>query len=866
MLKVALRGIFAHKGRLAMSCLAVVLSVAFVTGTMIFTGTINRALDDAAAASAPDVTVTAPLPAGTGSAEVGDAVRRAVVGEGGTLSDADTLVGKVRAVPGVAAAYLDVTVDTATLTDSRGKAIDAAGGMSGFGAKSSIPVLAGNWFDSDRSPVRLAGGRAPQGPDEAMLDRISADRAHVRIGDTIRVVAVPGTFEARVTGIADFKAASQGNTRVYVDTATAQRRLLGRPGAATSIGVDAAAGVTPADLRRSLAAALGDAVQVQAKDPTAVSPDNGAGQTTDFLGMVMTGFAGVAVLVGVLLIFNTFSMLVGARTRELGLLRAIGASRRQVNRSVLLEALVLGLLGSTLGIGAGIGLAVGLHAAMASFGLDLGSTPLVVGPAAVLVGYAVGTVATLAAGVIPARRAGRIPAMAALREAAAPSTRPGRGRTLTGAVLLLAGAGLLIAGHAAAAPGMVLTLIAFFPLGPALVRGVVPVLTAAFPRLFGPMGAIAVGNTLRNPRRTAATSAALMIGICVATAMAVSAASASDSMAARTDRMLGADFIISGQHAQAQFGPEAAGTARRVPGIAEVVRERITRATLTAGATTLSTTVYGDEPGFPTAMHETYTAGDPRAALAHGQIVLVDAMAERLGVGIGDQVTLAGPGGPPVTLTIGAVQRQEPPGMSMGRVRLAPSVGFDVLSALAPTASDTTLFAFAARGADPTAVGKALTTALAGYPQLAVQDRAAYKASVRSSADQMLSMAYGLLALAVVIAVLGVANTMAMSVGERTREIGMLRAVGASRREVRRMVRLESVVITALGAVSGVSLGVAWGIALHRMAGEGQTVLSVPWITLAELVAAAVIAGVLAALTPAARAVRLDILSALAAD
>ncbi|MGW7445262.1 ABC transporter permease [Kitasatospora sp. NPDC054795] len=865
MLKVALRGIFAHKGRLAMSCLAVVLSVAFVTGTMIFTGTINGALDDAAAASAPDVTVTAPLPAGTGPAEVGDAVQRAAVGEGGTLPDADTLVGKVRAVPGVAAAYADVTVDTATLTDSQGKAIDAAGGMSGFGAKSSIPVLAGNWYDSDRSPVRLASGRAPQGPDEAVLDRISADRAHVRIGDTIRVVAVPGTFAARVTGIADFKAAGQGNTRVYVDTATAQQRLLGKPGAATSIRVDAG-GVTPADLRRSLAAALGGAVQVQAKDPTAVSPDNGAGQTTDFLGMVMMGFAVVAVLVGVLLIFNTFSMLVGARTRELGLLRAIGASRRQVNRSVLLEALVLGLLGSTLGIGAGIGLAVGLHAAMTSFGLDLGSTSLVVGPGAVLAGYAVGTVATLAAGVIPARRAGRIPPMAALREAAAPNTRPGRGRTLTGAALLLAGAGLLIAGHAATAPGMILTLIAFFPLGPALVRGAVPVLTAAFPRLFGPIGAIAAGNALRNPRRTAATSAALMIGICVATAMAVSAASASDSMAARTDRMLGADFIISGQHSQAQFGPEAAETARRVPGIREVVRERITRATLTAGATTLSTTVYGDEPGFPTAMHETYTAGDPQAALAHGQIVLVDAMAERLGVGIGGQVTLAGPGSPPVTLTIGAVQRQEPSGMSMGRVRLAPSVGFDVLSALAPTASDTTLFAFVARGADPTAVGKALTAALAGYPQLAVQDRAAYKASVRSSADQMLSMAYGLLALAVVIAVLGVANTMAMSVGERTREIGMLRAVGASRREVRRMVRLESVVTTALGALSGLSLGIVWGIALHRMAGEAQTVLSVPWITLAELAAAAVIAGVLAALTPAVRAARLDILSALAAD
>jgi putative ABC transport system permease protein len=782
------------------------------------------------------------------------------------VPDADALVGKVRAVPGVAAAYTDVTVDTATLTDSQNKAIDAAAGMSGFGAKSSIPVLAGNWYDSDRSPVRLGSGRAPQGPDEAVLDRISADRAHVRIGDPIRVVAVPGTFVARVTGIADFKTASEGNTRVYFDTATAQRLLLGKPGAATSIRVDAAFGVTPADLSGSIAAVLGGAVQVQAKDPTAVSPNNGVGQSADFLGMVMMGFAVVAVLVGVLLIFNTFSTLVGARTRELGLLRAIGASRRQVNRSVRLEALVLGLLGSTLGIGAGIGLAVGLHAAMGSFGLDLGSTSLVVGPDAVLAGYAVGTVATLAAGVIPARRAGRTPPMAALREAAAPSTRAGRRRTLTGAVLLLAGAGLLVAGHAATVPGMILTLIAFFPLGPALVRGVVPVLTAAFPRLFGPIGAIAAGNTLRNPRRTAATSAALMIGISVATVIAVSAASASDSMAARTDRMLGADFIISGQHSQAQFGAEVAAATRRVPGIGKVVRERITRATLTAGATTLSTTVYGDEPGFPTAMHETYTAGDPQAALAHGQIVLVDAMADRLGVGVGGHVTLAAPGSPPVSLTIGAIQRQEPPGASMGRVRIAPSVGLDVLSALAPTASDTALFAFVAGGADPAAVGKALTAALAGYPQLAVQDRAAYKAFVRSSADQMLSMAYGLLALAVVIAVLGVANTMAMSVGERTREIGMLRAVGASRREVRRMVRLESVVTTTLGALSGLLLGTVWGIALHRAAGEGQPILSVPWFTLGELAAAAVAAGVLAALTPAARAARLDILSALAAD
>lgn len=863
MLKITIRGLLMHKARLAMSCLAVLLSVAFVAGTLMFTQTISGISAELNGSTTPDVTVTAPQ-AGTGNA-ANEAARQAAQGNGGTVPD--TVLARVRAVPGVKAAIGDITVQNVTLTDALNHKIDAAPalGMSGL-IKTTVPVLAGNWYESGRSPVRLGSGQAPRGPGEVVLDRDSMDKSHLKIGDVIRVVAVPGTFQARISGVADFRTVSSGNTRAYFDTATAERYLLGKPGVLTSIRADAASGVTAQALRARIAAVLGGDASTLDKDQTGNDGPPGVGDTVGTLGALMLGFAAVAVLVGGFLIFNTFSMLVAARTRELALLRALGASRRQVNRSVRLEALALGILGSTLGLLAGIGLATGLRQVMVAIGMNLKHTSLAFSAATPLTAYGVGVVVTLLAAHLPARRAGRIPPMAALREASLPPAASARSRTVAGPVLLFASVLFLAIGGLATALGALLSLAAFVVLSPVLVRLTIPVLAAAYTRLFGPIGTLSKQNALRHPRRTGATAGALMIGITLATVVSITAASSNASMTARIDRELGADILIGAQHGEAHFGPEVADAARRVPGVGKIVRERVTPATLTAGGRPGDVDrIYGVDPGFPDVIHETYTAGSASYALSHGQIVMVDAVAKDLGLSVGSHVTLRTPGGTPTTLTVGAVQKQVPGGTSLsGRDRFAPTVGIDLLARLAPASADDRLYVSAAKGADTKKVGSALKSALTGYPQVTVQDHAAYKAFERRQTSEVLALVYGLLALAIVIAVLGVINTLALSVTERTREIGLLRAIGTSRDQVSHMIQLESVLIAAFGAVLGLVLGLAWGVAFHYSAGASQSVLAIPWLMLGATIVAAVAVGVTAALLPAVRATRLDILDAIA--
>ncbi|MFC5180824.1 ABC transporter permease [Actinomadura harenae] len=864
MTKVALRGLAAHKARLVLSVSAVMLSVAFVTGSLMFTHAVSGAFAPRGS-TAPDVTVTAPQ-AGTGG-DADEAARQAARGApgGGTLPG--DLLARVRRVPGVRTAAGDVTVQSASLTDASGRRIDAASGLRLSGlTKGSVPVLAGSWDAPDPGAVRLTSGHAPDGPDQVVLDRDTVDRGRLRLGDVVRVVAVPGTFQARIAGIVDFRTFSSGNTRVYVDTATAQRRLLGRPGRLTSIRVDAAPGVTAKELRDRIAAALGDTASTLARDPTGTDGPQGVGDVAGALGTWMLTFAGVAVLVGGVLIFNTFSMLVAARTRELALLRVLGADRRQVGRSVALEALTLGFLGSTLGLLAGVGLVAVLEQVIAGLGVNTRHMSLGFSATTPLAAYGVGVGVTLLAARLPARRAGRVAPMAALRDHGEPTGGPSRRRTVAGAFLLVAGVVLLALGRNAIPFGALLTLAAFVMLAPVLVLRAVPLLTAGYVRFLGPVGTLGRRNTLRQPRRTAATASALMIGVAVAAALSVMAASSRASMEARVDGMFGADYMVGGKSGDVSIGKDAVDAVRRVPGVGGVVRERVSPVTLTAGGRSMNLKLYGDDPGFPDAMRETYTGGSAADALSHGQVILVDEVARRFGVTVGSRVVLRVPGGRPESLTVGALQRQEPAGATIGRYRTAPMVGIDLLARLAPATADSRLFVSAAKGADPAVVGAALERALSGYPQVTVQDRSAYKAFVRGQTSDMLALVYGLLALTVLIAALGVVNTLALAVTERTREIGLLRAVGASRGQVRWMVRLESTLIAVLGTVLGLALGLVWGVALQHGTDGTKSVLVVPWLMLAASVAGAVLIGVAAAALPAAKAARLSILNALTHD
>ncbi|MFJ6938565.1 FtsX-like permease family protein [Streptomyces sp. NPDC101132] len=852
MLKATLRSFLAHRGRLLLSALAVLLSVAFVTGSLIFSDTVTRTFDRLFASTAADVTV-APLE---------DLTERMPSGAVRTLPA--SLATEVAAVPGVAAVHVDAAARNATVVDSRRETV---------GPTNGAPTIVSNWSPREHMAVELTAGRAPHGPGEALLDRTTADRGKVRIGDRLTVLAGPGSFPVRVTGIVTFTTTNPGAALVFLDTPTAQVRLLGGPGRASSLSVDAAPGVPDGELKARVAAAVGPGYELRTADEQAKNAAQRLGGFLDVIKYVMLGFAGVAVLVGIFLIVNTFSMLIAQRTRELGLLRALGADRRQVRRSVLAEALLLGLVGSTLGLATGIGLAAGLIALLGLAGVNLSAAEMAVTAAVPVSAYVVGLGVTVVAAYLPARRAAAVSPMAALSDAEVAGVgRPLRVRGLVALVVGAAGAAAL-AGCAVAEPtgraasllglGIALTLVAMVVGGPLLVRPVIRVLGGAFPRVFGPVGRLGQRNALRNPRRTGATASALMVGLALVGGLSVASASMAASFDRQIDRTLGADFVLQG----ANFGPfpqEVTDAVRRVDGVGLVVRQRFTalRVTLPDGAR-VETTASGYDPRLDDVAHVPYLSGSTAAALADGAVGMDEEFAREHGVRTGAVLPALFPGGRTASLRVAALTDLDAPrgpGMAGGLF-----LGMATLERYAPGAQDAALYVNAAEGVPPDVLRGRLEAALDAYPQVQVRDQADYKELIRGQISVLLRLVYGLLALAIVIAVLGVVNTLALSVVERTREIGLLRAIGLSRRQLRRMIHLESVVIAVFGAVLGLGLGLVWGLAAQRvLALEGMTALAVPWPVMVAVLVGSVVVGLAAAVLPALRAARMNVLAAIA--
>ncbi|MEU6671867.1 FtsX-like permease family protein [Streptomyces sp. NPDC046727] len=853
MLKATLRSFLAHRGRLALSALAVILSVAFVAGSLIFSDTVTRTFDRLFASTAADVTVQPRQD--LRSARTSGTVR--------TVPAA--LRDRVAKVDGVAAARAEVSVQNAVVVDSRNKSV---------GPTTGAPTIAMAWYATHRSPVRLTSGHAPHGPGEALLDADTAGKRHVRIGDRLTVQAQPGTFRVRVVGIATFTTTNPGAALLFLDPAVAGRELLGSAARATSISADAARGVSDAELERRVGAAVGTRTyDLKTAAEQAKSAAATLGTFLDVIKYVMLGFAGVALLVGVFLIVNTFSMLIAQRTRELGLLRALGADRRQVRRSVLTEALLLGLFGSTLGLAAGTGLAAGLIRLMSAFGMNLKATEMVIGWGTPVAAYVVGLGVTFVAAYLPARRAAAVSPMAALVDAeVAGAGRPLKARAIVGAVVGAAGAAAL-AGCAAATRtaqaaallgvGVALTLIATVVAGPLLVRPVIRVLGAAFPALFGPVGRMSQRNALRNPRRTGATAAALMVGLALVGGMSVASASMSASFDRQIDRTLGADFVVQ----NANFTPFTREIADRVtgtPGVGLVVRQRLTPIAVRLPDGRRETTV---ATGYGTRLddvaHVTYARGGSAAALADGHLALDADYAADHGVRVGSVLPVEFPGGHRAELTVGALTDQEQAegfGTQGGIF-----FGLTTLEKYAPGGQDAALYVNAAPGTNPADLRPRLERTLTAFPQVQVRDQADYKDLVHDQIAVLLYLVYALLGLAIVIAVLGVVNTLALSVVERTREIGLLRAIGLERRQLRRMIRLESVVIAVFGAVLGLALGLVWGVCMQQvLALRGLTAFAVPWGTIVAVVIGSAVVGVVAALLPALRASRMNVLAAIA--
>ncbi|MFF9495670.1 ABC transporter permease [Streptomyces flaveolus] len=850
--KTSLRNFFAHKGRMALSAVAVLLSVAFVCGTLVFTDTMNTTFDKLFAVTSSDVTV------GPKDAKAEDTPQSGV-----PESLPAATLERVRSVEGVASAEGAVASMNVTVVNSDNDNV---------GATSGAPTIAGNWTKNDLKSMEITSGHAPRGPTEAMIDSDTADKHHLKIGDELRTIAQTGDFRARIVGIASFTVTNPGAAVVYFDTPTAQRELLGAEGRFTQVNLTAAPGVSDAQLKQNVSRALDGTYKVQTAKETADENRKDVGEFMDVIKYAMLGFAGIAFLVGIFLIINTFSMLVAQRTREIGLMRAIGSSRRQVNRSVLVEALFLGIVGSVLGVAAGVGIAVGLMKLMSAAGMNLSTDDLTVKTATPVVGLVLGVVVTVLAAYLPARRAGKVSPMAALRDAGTPADgKAGWIRGLIGLVLTGAGvAALYAAGTADKASdgasmlgvGIVLTLIGFVVIGPLLAGGVVRVISAVLLRAFGPVGRMAERNALRNPRRTGATGAALMIGLALVACLSVVGSSMVASATSELDKTVGADFIVEGNQ---RIVPQAEQKMQATPGLEHVTRYKVLDATLTSpdgkkddDGLTAADPTYAKDVRRPT------TAGDLDAAYGADAMSVGSDYADKHGVHVGDTISVAFKGGGTAKLKVAAITSDDV-AIDQG----ARYISIDTMRKYLPAdrvPPNMIMFAKAKDGQEAQAYA-ALKKSLDQYPQYQVRDQTDYKQELKDQVGQLLNMVYGLLALAIIVAVLGVVNTLALSVVERTREIGLMRAIGLSRRQMRRMIRMESVVIALFGALLGLGLGMGWGTTAQKLlALEGLNVLDIPWPTIIGVFIGSAFVGLFAALIPAFRAGRMNVLNAIATE
>ncbi|MEV0277675.1 FtsX-like permease family protein [Streptomyces sp. NPDC050610] len=873
-LKTSIRNFLAHKGRMALSAVAVLLSVAFVSGTLVFTDTMNSTFDKLFSSTASDVTVQP-----KSQKDDKDAQR---TGRPETVPA--SLVGQLAKVEGVRSAAGSVSTDKVALTDAKGDSIGPASGA---------PTIAGDWGEDDKRQMDIVEGHEPRGPTESLIDADTAEKHGVKLGDRIKTVSVTGTIETTVTGIAAFKTTNPGAAIVAFDSATARTQLLGSAAAYSEVQLSAADGVSHEQLKKAVADSLGSAAgsagsvgssgsgdsgdsggyEVRTKEESVKDAAAQVGSFLDVLKYAMLGFAGIAVLVGVFLIVNTFSMLVAQRTREIGLMRAIGSSRKQVNRSVLIEALMLGVVGSVLGIAAGVGLAVGLMKVMGSVGMKLDTSELTVKATTPAIGLALGVVVTVVAAYIPARRAGKISPMAALRDAGTPADgRAGRVRAAVGLVLTAVGAAGLIgasradeaaAGSLLLGVGVLCTLVGFVVVGPLLAGFVVRVLSAVVLRVFGPVGRMAERNALRNPRRTGATGAALMIGLALVACLSVVGSSMVASATDELDKTVGADYIVQSDTGQ-QITPAAEKAVRETPGLAHVSRYKNINAKITSpDGKTVEEELAAADPTYARDLRTETVQGDMSAAYRPDSVSVGDDYAKDHGIKIGDKLGVAFAGGRTAQLTVRAITSSGT--MDGGTKNLGIATAQRYLPADKMPLSQL-MFGTAKDGQEKAAYS-ALKANLHDYPQYKVRDQADYKKTLEDQMGQMLNLVYGLLALAIIVAVLGVVNTLALSVVERTREIGLMRAVGLSRRQLRRMIRLESVVIALFGALLGLGLGMAWGATAQKLlALQGLVVLEIPWPTIGAVFAGSAVVGLIAALVPAFRAGRMNVLNAIATE
>ncbi|MFI6070149.1 ABC transporter permease [Actinoplanes sp. NPDC051343] len=851
MYRAAFRNVWAHKGRLPMTMLAVLLGTAFVAGTLIFSDSIEQSLQNSMSGSHSRVSVQVTDTAADPSSGAAD--------DSGARSPlTESTVRRIAALTATRSVRGTVT-GFAGLSDPRGNLIGSLGNTQGA-----------NWVPSGNSgdpEFPIAQGAGPTAAGMIAIDRRTASDNNFKIGDTVRVAVNGPVLRMTVTGIfsTDDPHVRAGGSLVLFDTATAQRLYL-RTGRYDSIQVVATPGTSQDELRSEVLKVVPDSSNITVRTGTQLDADLSAQSRGNMSGIrnVLLAFAGVALFVGVFLISNTFTMLVAHRTRELALLRAVGASRRQITNAVLLEGLVVGVSASVAGLVVGIGIGAALQAFMGSMGSQISTSTLVVSPPTVLVTLLAGLTVTVLAALLPGLRASRVAPLAAMRDDDSPATRKSLAvRNSIGGALSGLGLALVLwgaehrgsVGNVLVAAGAASTLIGVFVLTPALSRPAIALIGPLYTRLFGISGTLARQNAVRNPRRTAATASALTVGITLISALTAIGASFTHAIDEQVTQNMEADYAVSAL-LSLPIAPALLPAIARTPGV--VAYSALDDQHLRTDGQELAVT--GVDPTSLDQLLVPKMVSGSSAPLRQGQVLVDEDHAANHHWSVGNTVPVTYPDGTSSRLTVGGVYRNS---AALSSVLMSESV-------LSPHTTTPFYSAVLVKGVTGATVRlqQALKDSTGDNPLINVRTKNQMREHFSRQINLMLYAMDALLAMAVIIATLGVVNTLAMSILERKREIGMLRAVGLPRHAVKRMVRLESVLIASFGAALGVAVGSFLAWACVRLLSRAMTGLTTvyPLGRFAAYIAGAALVGLLAALWPARQAAQLNVLDSIKAD
>jgi putative ABC transport system permease protein len=848
-MRVALKGLLGRKLRVALTAIAIVLGVAMVSGTYVLTDTIKSAF----------ATVFTQVYKNSDAVITG---KSAIGNDNGGRSAAPSLpaslLAEVQRLPGVALASGGVS-DTAQIVGHNGKVISRGG----------APGLAFSYEPSGQrfNPLVLTSGTWPSGPDEVAIDSDTASKDGFATGQEVGIIARGPVRRFRIVGTAKFGSVSSlGGATMAIFTLPTAQQIFQKQGRYDTINIAATSGTSPAELVSEIRPLLPSDAQVRTGQAQAQQATKDTSGFLNIFQSFLLAFGGIALFVGSFVIANTLSITIAQRTRELATLRTLGATRRQVLRSVMLEALVIGLLASIVGLFAGLGLARGLNALLVSFGIDLPQTGTVFATRTIIISLLLGVLVTLAAALRPAWRATHVPPIAAVREGAVlPPSRFARfGPAAAFATIAVAVAlmlvGMLAGGLSTTARllgigiGAALVFVGVSMLAPTLVPPIARVLGWPATRFGGAAGVLARGNAVRNPSRTASTASALMIGLALVTFVGVLAAGLRTRFEGSVNQLFIANYAVTASDNFSPISVASANALRGVPGVETVSGVRAGE----GRAFGSRINVTGVSPDVGKVISIDWTAGGPETPArlgSDGAFVSKDyAKAQHLRVG--GTVSVETPSGVTVPFTLRGIFSPPKGGSPYGDVTIS-TARFDSLYQ-----NPQNLYTFVnIQGGVTSANTRVLNAALAGFPDAKLQTKAQFKTNQLQGLNMLLNLLYVLLSLSIVVSLFGIVNTLVLTVFERTRELGMLRAVGMSRRQVRRMIRHESIITALLGATFGIPLGVV----LALMVGKALNfaAFTVPWGTLVVFVVAAIIAGIVAAIFPARRAARLNVLAAL---